>query len=449
MPGFDTGSVLFALNVDFSGNSLTSGTAQVTQDGQLLIGSSVAPNIRVAKLTAGSGIGIVNANGSITISNTAAASITIDGDTGSATGSTITFSGNPSNTGSSVSFAASGTTVDLKFTDSNNNIILGAGAGNTGITNTQNTAVGHQSLYTAGLAQGNTCIGAFTGYYLITGSQNTLLGYSAGFNYNNAESNNILIQHQGVATESNVMRLGATGSGPNEVSKAFIAGINGVSVSNPLIVAMNSSTEQFGTLSFVPLSLGGTNANLTASNGGIFYSTASAGAILSGTATAGQILQSGASSAPSWSTATYPATAGTSGNVLTSNGTNWISSPASGGGSITNGSSFATVTLSNAVPKTITSVSLAAGTYMITGQIYFSGQATETTASISTTNNTLGALGYGRDTFDGTAATYYEMGTATVIVIATYASTTTVYLVGQMAGSGDSGTGTLNYIKLA
>lgn len=58
----------------------------------------------------------------------------------------------------------------------------------------------------------------------------------------------------------------------------------------------------------VLLSQGGTSASLTASNGGIFYSTASAGAILSGTATAGQIIQSGASSAPAWSTTTYPAT---------------------------------------------------------------------------------------------------------------------------------------------
>lgn len=56
------------------------------------------------------------------------------------------------------------------------------------------------------------------------------------------------------------------------------------------------------------LAYGGTNANLTASNGGIFYSTASAGAILAGTATAGQLLLSGASAAPTWSTTTYPAT---------------------------------------------------------------------------------------------------------------------------------------------
>ncbi len=64
-----------------------------------------------------------------------------------------------------------------------------------------------------------------------------------------------------------------------------------------------------GSVSFpISLAQGGTGASLTASNGGIFYSTATAGAILSGTATAGQILRSGSSAAPSWSTATYPAT---------------------------------------------------------------------------------------------------------------------------------------------
>jgi len=58
----------------------------------------------------------------------------------------------------------------------------------------------------------------------------------------------------------------------------------------------------------INLADGGTNANLTASNGGIFYSTATAGAILSGTATASQVLLSGSSTAPAWSTATYPST---------------------------------------------------------------------------------------------------------------------------------------------
>ena len=73
----------------------------------------------------------------------------------------------------------------------------------------------------------------------------------------------------------------------------------------------------------IPLADGGTNASLTASSGGIFYSTATAGAILAGTATASQILQSGASAAPTWSTATYPATT-TANSILYSSAINTV-----------------------------------------------------------------------------------------------------------------------------
>lgn len=74
------------------------------------------------------------------------------------------------------------------------------------------------------------------------------------------------------------------------------------------------------------LTRGGTAASLTASNGGIVYSTSSALAILSGTATANRVLVSGSSGAPSWSTATFPVTAGSAGTILRSNGTNWVNS---------------------------------------------------------------------------------------------------------------------------
>lgn len=74
MPGFDYGgafgAILFADNVDFTGTSSTSGTAQVTADGQLLIGAGSSPHIRVNTLTAGTGISIANGAGSITISTT-------------------------------------------------------------------------------------------------------------------------------------------------------------------------------------------------------------------------------------------------------------------------------------------------------------------------------------------------------------------------------------------
>lgn len=73
------------------------------------------------------------------------------------------------------------------------------------------------------------------------------------------------------------------------------------------------------------LNLGGTNANLTANNGGIFYSTATAGAILAGTATASKMLLSGATAAPTWSTSTIPSSSGATANkVLLSDGTNYV-----------------------------------------------------------------------------------------------------------------------------
>jgi len=70
MPGFDNG-VLYADNVDFSGGFPVVG--QVTADGQLLIGSTAAPYLKVATLTAGAGIGITNGSESITITNTGSA----------------------------------------------------------------------------------------------------------------------------------------------------------------------------------------------------------------------------------------------------------------------------------------------------------------------------------------------------------------------------------------
>lgn len=92
----------------------------------------------------------------------------------------------------------------------------------------------------------------------------------------------------------------------------------------------------------VNLAHGGTNAALTANNGGIFYSTASAGAILAGTATSNQVLLSGSSSAPSWSTATYPTTT-TVNQLLYSSSANVI-------GGITTANSAVLVTTSAGVP---------------------------------------------------------------------------------------------------
>lgn len=67
MAGFDN-EVMYANNVDFTGNAAVAG--QVTTNGQLLIGSTAAPNIRVGTLTAGQGVSITNGAGSITVAFT-------------------------------------------------------------------------------------------------------------------------------------------------------------------------------------------------------------------------------------------------------------------------------------------------------------------------------------------------------------------------------------------
>lgn len=114
----------------------------------------------------------------------------------------------------------------------------------------------------------------------------------------------------------------------------------GGSATNALLKATSITVGWSGQLS---LARGGTNANLTASNGGIFYSTASAGAILSGTATARQMLQSGSSAAPAWSTSTWPATT-TVNRILYSSGTNTVSE-------ITTGNNGVLITSSGGVPS--------------------------------------------------------------------------------------------------
>lgn len=94
-----------------------------------------------------------------------------------------------------------------------------------------------------------------------------------------------------------------------------------------------------------PISLanGGTNASLTADNGGIVYSTATAMSILPHTATANQPLLSGASGAPGWSTATYPGSTNIN-RILYSSANNVV-------GQITSANSGVLITDTSGIPS--------------------------------------------------------------------------------------------------
>ncbi len=110
--------------------------------------------------------------------------------------------------------------------------------------------------------------------------------------------------------DNNVVGLATANNGVLITSAAGVP-----SISSTLPAAVQANITSTGTItsgtwngSVIALAYGGTNANLTASNGDIFHSTAAAGAILAATATANQALLSGSNTAPAWSTATYPAT---------------------------------------------------------------------------------------------------------------------------------------------
>lgn len=245
----------------------------------------------------------VDANGFVTLSNSGAI-VTLDGDTGTASGATVTIYANNAaqNCGASVQFVGDdASTLTLNVTDANDNTLIGKTSGNAtlsgdsntslgsnssnsltsgsnntalgynaltsmqdGNTNTalgtqaiqtantgdSNTAIGFESLFSATGPSSNVCLGYASLYALLTGSNNAAIGTNAGINYLGSESNNVLINSNGVVNENNVLRIGTgTGTGVQELNAAYISGINGVNVSSSTarVVTMTAGSDQLGT----------------------------------------------------------------------------------------------------------------------------------------------------------------------------------------------------------
>lgn len=121
-----------------------------------------------------------------------------------------------------------------------NNSILGGFGLTAGTTGSGNSTLGYSCGYSTGGATGMT-----------TGSFNTLLGYTAGSAFTSSESSNICINSIGVASDSNVMRIGgATGTGDQQLNACFIAGIRGITTAvNDAVAVLIDSADQLGTVS--------------------------------------------------------------------------------------------------------------------------------------------------------------------------------------------------------
>lgn len=126
-----------------------------------------------------------------------------------------------------------------------NNIFVGGTAGNYTGTGIANTVLGDGAFTSWSTGSQNTCIGNASGQSITTGSYNVGLGYWAAINTGSGSSN-ICINNFG-AVESNTLRIGAaTGTGAQQLNRAFICGIDNVNVGSVAKV-LTMASDQIGT----------------------------------------------------------------------------------------------------------------------------------------------------------------------------------------------------------
>ncbi len=238
------------------------GITEATAD-EVLINASTGQIISIPAGTTGQVLTTQGAGANPIWSTPASGSITIDGDTGSATDTTFLFTRNGSATmaGSTVSFEVFGSsTVAILTSDASGNTLVGdntgasgtfAGVFNTGFgasnsssltSGNYNTSIGGGALSLLEDGEYNTAVGNDALNLIVSGDANICIGYFSGTAYTTTESNNIIIGSSvfGVVGESDVIRIGETHT------ECYVAGIANVSVSNKEYVTIDTSTGQLG-----------------------------------------------------------------------------------------------------------------------------------------------------------------------------------------------------------
>jgi hypothetical protein len=118
----------------------------------------------------------------------------------------------------------------LAVSQADANTAIGFQALNSNDLGGRNTACGHQALLDNTTGDNNTAVGHLALFHS-TGRRNTAIGESAGASLTSGD-NNVDINNLGSAGESGTIRIGTSGA----ETRAFIAGISGVSVTGAAVL---------------------------------------------------------------------------------------------------------------------------------------------------------------------------------------------------------------------
>lgn len=208
----------------------TAGSGSGSGDVSTLTGNSgiatpVAGNINV--VTANTNVKFIGTAGNLTIDFAPNTNLLIGTDGSLTTGTSNTTLG-----------FLSGDSI----TDGINSTYIGYAVAPLTLHSLNNTAVGAGSLgnYLGTTSQGdNVALGVNVLRNLVNGTSNIAIGNVSGDNYTGAESDNILIDNQGVLGESAKIRIGTSGL----QNAAYVAGITGVTVANSTPVGVDSNGQ--------------------------------------------------------------------------------------------------------------------------------------------------------------------------------------------------------------
>ncbi len=310
---------MYADNVNFAGGK----SATITLDGQILIGSSVGPNIRVSTLTAGAGISITNGNGSILITNTGGGGggslTTLNAQSGAAT-----QSGGVINVIGTTGLTTVGGGMTLTISPSNDLAALEAISTNgyavrtgseTWTTRTFQAGSGISLINADGVA-GNTTITAatnvpttFTGDSgTATPAANNINIVGTGSTATSASGSSVVVALTGLTNHAVLVGAGTgtiTKVGPTSTTGQVLQSA-GASADPAFSTATYPLTTTINQILFS--SSANTITGLSTVNNGVLITSATGVPSILADGTTGQILTATTGSPPSW---VSPATSGT------------------------------------------------------------------------------------------------------------------------------------------